>query len=244
MRVWLPQFSLRRTELTSGLFGRLVGKPLQCCSRCRRGRAQHTDGDTHTHTRVRAGTCTNTPSCRAHNIRNINTCPRTLATFTLEREAVRSCIQMQAQIQMCRKFKKNSKLHTHTHTQIPISHPDGDRAAADVAGEAAALLAQVTCSEQLAQVRHSWELEPQGKCSCWLGGRRCVWQAGARLQVHRHHPQNGWIQLKERGWGEEGEFCHRRTEILNWISRIGRELLVLNIRLLLRPLSLMCGRGY
>lgn len=106
--------------------------------------------------------------------------------------------------------KKYSKLHTrtrkhiHTHAKIPISHPDGDRVAADVAGEAVALLAQVTCSEQLAQVRHSWELEPQGKCSCWLGGRRCVWQAGARLQVHTHHPQNGWIQLKERGWGGGG----------------------------------------
>lgn len=43
MRLWRYPFSPRRTELTSGLFGRLVtiglvGKPLQCYSRCRQGR--------------------------------------------------------------------------------------------------------------------------------------------------------------------------------------------------------------
>ena len=55
MRGWLPPFSPRLTELTSGLFGRHVGKPLQCCSRCRQGRPstrrwRHTYTHTHTHT--------------------------------------------------------------------------------------------------------------------------------------------------------------------------------------------------
>lgn len=57
MRGWLPPFSPRLTELTSGLFGRLVGKPLQCCSRCRQGRPS-THRWRHTYTHTRAGTYT------------------------------------------------------------------------------------------------------------------------------------------------------------------------------------------
>ncbi len=83
-------------------------------------------------------------------------------------------------------------------------HPDGDRAAADVVARASALLAQVTCSQQLAQVRHSWELEPQGKCSRWLGGWRCGWQAGTPLPVHTHtlHKMNESRRKKTH------EYCH------------------------------------
>lgn len=77
MRVWLPLFSLRLTELTSGLFGRLsaiglVGKPLQCCSRCRQGRPS-THRWRHTHTHIQ---CT-------HNIRNIHIFVCTLMLCTL-----------------------------------------------------------------------------------------------------------------------------------------------------------------
>lgn len=125
------------------------------------------------------------------------------------------------------KKKKYSKLdartHTHTDTNPSPLHPpppDGDRVAADVAGRAGALLAQVACCEQLAQVRHSWELEPQGKCSCWLvegeaGGRAGGWPAGVVsgwLAVHTHthanthadthssSKKNGRVQLNET-WG-------------------------------------------
>lgn len=71
--------------------------------------------------------------------------------------------------------------HTHTLTSL-ILDPDGDGIASDVVGRVGTLLAQVPCSQQLAQVRHSWELEPQGKCSLWLEGGRgevaMLWQGG------------------------------------------------------------------
>lgn len=93
---------------------------------------------------------------------------------------------------------------TNTHTN-PISHPDGDRAAADVVGRAGALLAQVTCSQQLAQVRHSWELKPQGKCSRWLGGWRCGRQAG---RLAHHLPYTHTLYAK---WMNRDEKRHRTT---------------------------------
>ena len=102
---------------------------------------------------------------------------------------------------MCEEVDTVSYRQTNTHTN-PISHPDGDRAAADVVGRVGALLAQVTCSQQLAQVRHSWELEPQGKCSRWLGGWRCGRQAGwlAHRRPYTHTlNKNGLIQEKKDG---------------------------------------------
>lgn len=141
MRVWLPQFSLRRTELTSGLFGSLVGKPLQCCSRCRRERAQ-AHRWTHTHTHTRAGTCTNTRPCRAHNISNINTGPRALAP---ERKLCAHAYRCKCKYRCGESLffgEKNTVILMHGQTHIDTNPsplcpppPDGDRVAADVAAE-------------------------------------------------------------------------------------------------------------
>ena len=106
-----------------------------------------------------------------------------------------------------------SRRQTNTHTN-PISHPDGDRAAADVVGRAGALLAQVTCSQQLAQVRHSWELEPQGKCSRWLGGWRCGRQAGW-LARHCSCTHTFLRKMDETRRKKTCEYCHRHTQALN-----------------------------
>lgn len=101
---------------------------------------------------------------------------------------------------------------TNTHTN-PISHPDGDRAAADVVGRAGALLAQVTCSQQLAQVRHSWELKPQGKCSRWLGGWRCGRQAG---RLAHHLPYTHTLRkMDESRWKKTQDYCHRHPKVLD-----------------------------
>lgn len=185
MRVWLPQFSPRHTELTSGLFGSLVGKPLQCCSRCRRERA-----DAHrwryTRTGTRAHTCAHTQGL-AHAQTHSRAVHITLATSIRAQPLWHQSGRMCTHAYRCECkyrcgeslffFKKKKPvrfMHAHTHIDTKPSSlhpppPDGDRVAADVAGRAGALLAQVACCEQLAQVRHSWELEPQGKCSCWLG---------------------------------------------------------------------------
>lgn len=45
-----------------------------------------------------------------------------------------------------------------------------------------ALLAKVACLQQLAQVRHSWEFIPQGKCSHWL--RLWLWHTLAHTLAH------------------------------------------------------------
>lgn len=87
--------------------------------------------------------------------------------------------------------------------------------AGDVVGRAGALLAQVTCSQQLAQVRHSWELEPQGKCSRWLGGWRCGRQAG-RLARHHPYPHTLYAKLMNAGekWKAHEYFHRQRTELV------------------------------
>lgn len=172
------------------------------------------------------------------------------AHTTYSRETVHSCIQMQEQIQMWGELKTQKAAHkythTHTSTQInPISHPDGVRVAADVAGRAVALLAQVTCSQQLAQVRHSWELEPQGKCSCWLRGWRCVWQAGTPPQVHRHCTQNGLIQRRKK---KRSEYCHTHTEIMKRRGLREQKKLLIGVCVFMRArfvlVSLLCVEGY
>lgn len=118
------------------------------------------------------------------------------------------------------------------HTTNPISHPDGDRVAADVVGRPGTLLAQVTCSQQLAQVRHSWELEPQGKCSRWLRGWHCGRQAGRLAHSHLYtHTlremdeswrKETWIlsQTYKNAVCIEGCAKNLKTDLLSWKSEL------------------------
>lgn len=204
MRVWLPPFSPRLTELTSGLFGRLVGKPLQCCSRCRQGRPS-THRWRHTYTPKPAHTHTHT----VHTTLRTSIHLGVMHTNTHERACASVCTDASTITDVERVKATVSYRQTNTHTN-PVSDPDGDRAAADVVGRAGALLAQVTCSQQLAQVRHSWELKPQGKCSRWLGGWRCGRQAG-RLAHHCSSTHTHTHTLREMDESRREKNTHMNT---------------------------------
>lgn len=146
--------------------------PLQMQAR----EAQHTHGNTRVHT------WGHTQAQTSFHIY--------IGTVAATRKRRHPCVQKCFHKYRCGVSSKHSEPLTNKIHTNPISHSNGDRKAGDVVGRAGALLAQVACSQQLAQVRHSWELEPQGKWSRWLGGWSCGRQADSPahqcLCIHTH----------------------------------------------------------